>query len=403
MENTIQTKHTTFIYATLQFIYWAMNCSIYSFAGMLFIYAVKNQGKPISNGTLSFGIMLSLANLISAFLQPYISEAIIKKYHYSLTKIIIILNTLTSLSLLILPFILNSGAFLLFGFGISLVLILTMQPFINALGFDFINHNIPINFGVSRGAGSIGFALSSFVVGLILSRYSPKYLPLIVLCLSLLLFVPVLLLKSSSHHQESSQDVEKTKMTLLFSKYPFLLELLIGFSSLFIFHTFVTSLLGHLLTGRGGTSANLGIALMIAGFCELPAMFFFSSLIKIKDSKYWVNFSAIFFFIRSIALFLAFTPSLMISTQFLQSTSFALFIPASAYLFNQYLDPSDNTLGQSLITATMTIGGVLGNLIGSFFLRTFISPTPLLIFGIIVTGFGFISIHCGLKKMTATP
>ena len=48
---------------------------------------------------------------------------------------------------------------------------------------------------------------------------------------------------------------------------------------------------------------------------------------------------------------------MMEMTHLLQAFSFALFIPASAYLFNQFLADDDRVFGQTMIIIATTLGG----------------------------------------------
>ena len=60
---------------------------------------------------------------------------------------------------------------------------------------------------------------------------------------------------------------------------------------------------------------------------------------------------------------------MMEMTHLLQAFSFALFIPASAYLFNQFLADDDRVFGQTMIIIATTLGGVIGNVLGGSLLR----------------------------------
>lgn len=387
---TINSTKTTILYTLLQFIYWAMNCSIYSFAAMFFLFN-HFQNKDI-------GLLLAVANIVSVFLQPYISQVIIHTFNLSLKKTIFGINFILCCTLLTLIFLTSHPIILTILYCISVILILTLQPFINALGFEYINHQIPINFGLSRGAGSLAFALTSYLVGILLGTYTPNALPILVLTISVCLFIPLILLKNIA--QTMTKETQKSKISFqsLFTDYPFLSYLLIGFALLFVFHTIISTFMTQIITSVGGNSKNVGVALMIAGFCELPAMIFFSKLIKLKDSRFWVVVSSLFFFLRSLAIIFASSVVGVQSTQFLQAVSFALFIPASAYLFNQYMNKTDSVVGQTLLTAAITTGGVIGNILGGFFLD-YLGMTMLLIISSAIACLGSLLTFQGVRKI----
>ena len=77
---------------------------------------------------------------------------------------------------------------------------------------------------------------------------------------------------------------------------------------------------------------------------------------------------------------------------------FALFIPASAYLFNQFLADDDRVFGQTMIIIATTLGGVIGNVLGGSLLQHF-GVWEMLIFG---TGFavlGALLTILGIRKI----
>lgn len=88
---------------------------------------------------------------------------------------------------------------------------------------------------------------------------------------------------------------------------------------------------------------------------------------------------------------------MMEMTHLLQAFSFALFIPASAYLFNQFLADDDRVFGQTMIIIATTLGGVIGNVLGGSLLQHF-GVWEMLIFG---TGFavlGALLTILGIRK-----
>lgn len=67
--------------------------------------------------------------------------------------------------------------------------------------------------------------------------------------------------------------------------------------------------------------------------------------------------------------------------------AFALFTPASVYYTNQMMKPQDQFKGQAYLTMTITMGGVLGSLLGGFILQ-YSSVSMMLIVCAIVSAIG---------------
>ena len=174
--------------------------------------------------------------------------------------------------------------------------------------------------------------------------------------------------------------------------------LFLGFSFLFTFHTMINSFLAQIFENIHGGSKEVGIALMIAALCELPGMIFFEQLVKKKSSKFWLSVASISFAVRGFMMLLASSILMMEMTHLLQAFSFALFIPASAYLFNQFLADDDRVFGQTMIIIATTLGGVIGNVLGGSLLQHF-GVWEMLIFG---TGFavlGALLTILGIRKI----
>ena len=164
------------------------------------------------------------------------------------------------------------------------------------------------------------------------------------------------------------------------------------------FHTMINSFLAQIFENIHGGSKEVGIALMIAALCELPGMIFFEQLVKKKSSKFWLSVASISFAVRGFMMLLASSILMMEMTHLLQAFSFALFIPASAYLFNQFLADDDRVFGQTMIIIATTLGGVIGNVLGGSLLQHF-GVWEMLIFG---TGFavlGALLTILGIRKI----
>ena len=57
---------------------------------------------------------------------------------------------------------------------ILIVGIHTLNPLINALGTECINQGKRLNFGVARGIGSGGYAILSYILGIVLARTAKR-------------------------------------------------------------------------------------------------------------------------------------------------------------------------------------------------------------------------------------
>lgn len=188
---------------------------------------------------------------------------------------------------------------------------------------------------------------------------------------AVLFLIILLLLPAIKKPEMPVMLTEQSHSGAFLKKYPFLLFLFVGFSFLFSFHTMINSFLAQIFADIGGGSKEVGIALMIAALCELPGMIFFEQLVRIRSSRFWLLLSSVAFAIRGVLMLLISSIILMEMSHLMQGISFALFIPASAYLFNHSLADEDRVFGQTIIIIATTIGGVIGNLLGGMLIQSF--------------------------------
>lgn len=320
-------------YTIFQFIYWMMNSAIYSFAAVFLLYSKFNNRE--------IGWVLALSNCISIFLQPYLSQKIIGKFNVPIKKVIIVLTIITILDMIPTLIFRNTVLVLFCLYTLATLINLTLQPLVNSLGFDYINQGYNINFGVSRGAGSLSYAITSYTLGYLLARFTPNALPVVMIVLAGAFLAPLSILPrdhQTGNHKDKNTAGSSYSLKAISHKYPFLIVIFLSISFLFIFHTIISTSITQILNHYGGDSKNVGTALFIAGLCELPAMFGFTKLMKFKPSYWWLKLSVIFFVVRSLVVL--FAPNLMTveCSQFLQAVSFALFIPASSYMMNDFLE-----------------------------------------------------------------
>jgi PPP family 3-phenylpropionic acid transporter len=361
------TKSLTMKCAGLQGIYWMSFCSIYSFASV-FLLAKNFENQQI-------GFLLALSNIVSVILQPTIGSLVDKITRISLKSIIsyiafINIVLLGGLALISSNIVVNAIIYS----GI-VTLTLTLQPLLNSLIFEYINEGNDINYGITRGIGSISFAFISFILGLLINRYNSHFLPFVCIGLftSLLLLAQTFPMTEAQKKQKTLIAPLDTKIVSsdLFSfvkKYDRFFPFLLALSFLFIFHTIANTYLVQIMSHLGGKDGDFGLSLTIAAVCELPVMLSFGYLASKFKSGILLKVAGCFYVVRSL-LFLSSTTVLMINfAQLFQGLSFAIYVPASVYYVNQLMNIEDKVKGQTFIVGATTLGSVFGSILGGWLL-----------------------------------
>jgi len=123
------------------------------------------------------GVILAVSNICAALLQPVIASFADRSKHVMLKTIISFLAFIVILLTILLVLIPVNKVIIALLFILIGTVVLTIQPLLNSLIFEYINRGIKINYGLARGLGSLSFAAISFVLGFIVNRFSPAVLP----------------------------------------------------------------------------------------------------------------------------------------------------------------------------------------------------------------------------------
>ncbi|TFJ77469.1 MFS transporter [Carnobacterium maltaromaticum] len=393
-------RRLTIQYGLLQSMYWMGFCAIMGFATVFLLYK-DFEGQQI-------GVILAVSNICAALLQPVIASFADRSKHVTLKTIISFLAFIVILLTILLVLIPVNKVIIALLFILIGTVVLTIQPLLNSLIFEYINRGIKINYGLARGLGSLSFAAISFVLGFIVNRFSPAVLPYLyiffytfILLIAYSFKMPRVLKEEpdlSICNSPSKKTFKLAELTTFFKRYHNLYLLLISVCCLFIFHNIISTYLIQIMQNVGGSDTDFGISLALAASVELPTMMGFAYLVrKIKGSTL-LKVSAIFFTVKALVFLLAPSVGVIYLGQILQALSFALYIPASVYYMNELMEPTDRIKGQAIIMVAMTLGGVFGNLIGGILLDNF-TIFVMLVAGVIFSLLGTLLLCYSVKEI----
>lgn len=386
----INTTLLAFQYSLLQGAYWAAFCTIYAFSTVLLLE------KGFTDAQI--GIVVALGNILGVALQPVFAGIADSSKHLSLQKLTAILSGLTAFLFLLVYLLPN----LLFAVAACFLLTDTflqvVQPLVNSVSIYYVNRGVSVDFGISRAVGSLSYAAASSFLGILVTKLGAD--SIIFMGVLLLLFVVLILISlpliqgNTSAQQKTetplSQDTSASRESIFhfFSRYKRFTVALLAVTLLFTFHNMTNSYMIRIIQTLGGDSANMGRALSIAAVCELPAMLFFSKLLKRFSSGQLLILSGIFFALKAGAYLCVGNVFQFYLAQILQMGAFALYIPASVYYVNETMEATDKFKGQAVMTGTNTLGGVIGSLLGGFLLDYTGSTAPMLLTGFVMAAVG---------------
>lgn len=392
-----QKQHSCFTagYACIQSSYWLSFSAVMGFTSLYLL--------DVGFTNTEIGIIIAIAGLISAVLQPLFAGYADKPKSPSLKKIILLVTAVLLLMSLTL-FFLYRGSVLLNGifYGGCIMLLQLLLPLINSLGMEVVNQGKNLNFGISRGLGSVSYAVASYALGRIVARTGASALPaaMILTFAAVFLFTLRFPFQKRIHPETvvSHESPEKSGSPLgFFRKYPRFAVVLCGCCLIYISHIFLNSFTFQIVENIGGGSSEMGLSMSLAAIFELPTMFLFSRMLKKAPCDFWFKISGIFFMLKTLGTLLAPSIPAFYAVQIFQMLGWALITVSSVYYVNAIMQKEDVIKGQAYITMTYTFGSVFGSLSGGILIDS-LGVKAMLAFGTAAAFIGMIIVLFAAEK-----
>ena len=347
---TITRKNAQAHYTAIQMMYWAIYGLIYSFAS---IYLLS---RGFSNAQI--GLVLGCAHLLSTVLQPAVAAAVERTGAKLLHAVVVLLGVIALMGLLLytlpLPMLVAAVCFLC-----TLAVISTIQSSISALIQTFEAANVPVNFGFSRGFGSLVYAIVVAVMGRVLEGIRPGLLPILYVAASLVMAAYLLLLRMPEGSADKKPGASRETSALTLMRRPWMALLMLATTCLALNAILVGSYLIQVMTEIGGGSTEMGIAAAIAACMECPAMLLYARFSKrFGDKKMLVLCGWVWAF-KCGLIAIAQSPYTIFAAQFLQFAGYGFFVPASVRYIRQQLPEKAFLKGQSLSGSAFTAGSLI--------------------------------------------
>ena len=250
------------------------------------------------------------------------------------------------------------------GLGVS------SYPLMDAMAVQFINDGVPIRYSLGRGLGSLAYAVVCVLLGLQVGQWGVEttlvtFLLLTAAEIALVFTYPTWHPKAPAEGRAAAERPQSA-LSLLRSSPRFTLMLagvLFGLTAVLPLSNFLV----NVILSRGGTAADLGLAMFLMGGFELPAAFLFPRLLRRLGSGRILVLSMAFCTLKGVALLLTWNLAGVLLCQPLQMLGYGLFTPASVYFVNESVPPADRVRGQTIMmVASNGLGGMLGGMLAGF-------------------------------------
>lgn len=355
MRNPI--RRATPYYALIQGLYWAIYCLMVGFASVFLL------DRGFTNGQI--GLVLGISYLLSAILQPLIGAWFSRKGIRLNRGIACMYMPVAALSLCVM--LLPLGRIPL---AVMMAAVFTvqsmMQPSVNALHQSFETEDDRVNFGLARGVGSAAYALSSFLMGRLLTRFSPAILPAAYGAASVALILALLLARTTNVSGRAAVDNRGVSYADILREHPHMLLFLVGVACMFLTYSFIDNFLVQIILSIGGQSGDLGTAITLSAMTELPAMVIFAQLSRRGKGVRVFLISIWFWLAKDILTLLAPSPRVLYFVQLLNFFSCAIYVPGMMDYMRHELPENQLLRGVTLAGTATTLGSLIATILGGW-------------------------------------
>ena len=394
----------TLRYTLINVTYFVAFCTIHALAA---VYLLANG---FSNTEV--GILLAVANVVSAILQPVFAGIIDKPGPLSNRRFIIISVMIIMAGSFILFFAGNNKPLIFVIYALIYMIQFAYQPVVTALCFEYQKAGCDIYYGLARGLGSASFAVTSAFIGGAVEKRGVEIL-LTVNIISMILSAIVVFTFKMPKNADTDKNINENKATepekeskavahnniADFAKtYPAFAVFLAGTICFFFAHNMINDFMIQIIRNLGGSETQLGYANFLQAILELPVMAVIGFFLKKISSDKMLIFSGMAFFVKILILIFATNMAMMYLSQSFQLFAYAVFIPAGAYYVSSTMDALDQVKGQAYITSAITIGGVFSNLISGVILDN-LGIRTMLVTGTVVCFIGVLIAFFAMKKL----
>ena len=390
----------TIRYTLLNAAYFVAFCTIHAYAAVFLLANGFNNTEV--------GILLAVANIVSAIFQPIIAGVIDKPGFLTNKRFIIISVMVILCGAVILMLIPGKKIPIFIVFATIYMIQFAYQPVMTALCFEYQKAGCNIFYGLARGLGSASFAFTSLFIGRIVEKNGVSIL-LWVSIAAMVISIAVMLTfnKPKKDIEESASGAENkgnvgtahNSFGSFARTYPAFIMFLVATICFFFAHNMINDFMIQIIRNLGGNETELGISNFLQAILELPVMALIGIILKKLSADKLLIISGVAFFIKILILVFAQGMAHMYLSQSFQLFAYAVFIPAGAYYVSSTMEELDQVKGQAFITSAITIGGVFSNFISGYILDHF-SIKAMLVTGSAVC---LVGVVIGFIAMTRMP
>lgn len=393
-------SNVTRAYSLMQAAEWGVDGCLYCYSSLFLL----SCGLTNTN----IGICMGVASIGSFFAQILFGEALNRQGRSGLRRFLLAAAGILLLGNVVL--LLPIGRLLAVTLFLAGCMLLTMFPaFLDAASMYELQRGVPVDFGIGRGTGSLGYAACSALVGRLLLRFGTSSIFCTGAVLSAVLIGGILWFFAAADQQirddyflevptQEKKESRSNGLNFTFlTAYPRYTVLLTGCVLLMMGHTYTSNFLYQIISHKGGDEGGMGLAAAIAACAEVPVLFLFGRISHRLRCDQWLKLSALLLILKmALGYWAAGTSSFLFSELF--QSGYALYVVSSVYYTGAVIPHGDVINGQAYLHAASTLGVLLSLLTGGAILDYF-GVQSLLFTGVIALVIGTVITFLGAEPV----
>lgn len=366
--------HATASYAVLQVANWSFYAVILGFSSNV----LHDLG--FTDGQIS--VFLGIATAASFGVQLALAELISRSRHIRTWGVMVILGAVMAVSCLMVLLPGMPGWLAVGAFGIACMVLQLLPALTNGIGMDAIKRGSPTSYSLARGMGSLGYSVASYLIGLLVRRFSSSAVPVAGIVCGAVFIAAAIWYHFAGEYglEESVQESEKAEKKGSFLKqYPRFGFFLLAAILLQISHNLPSNFMYQIMLEKNGTAAEQGIAQAICALVELPVMFGFPWMLKKLRCDMWVRIGGICLMLKGLMIFFADSPAGVYVAQASQMLGYGMYVMSSVNYAELVVGKGESVRAQSYLGATVTVGALIANCTGGVICQYFGAQTMVLV------------------------
>lgn len=372
-------KNLQMKYNFLHLFYWITYDCVYGFV------AIFLQYKGLSNTEI--GIVTGLGAALTIFTSPFISGLIGKIKGMTIKKMMTFTFIAQCLLWIIMSLLKLPDILMIILYMLLIILIAADVPLLSQICMEYLKGGEYLNFGVSRGIGSVSYASSAVVMGWFVDLWNPLVIG-VVHIISTVLFLILLNSLPDIQKVESEDKEASISMPSFILKYKKYFLILLSFTFAMAAQTALATYLINIVKDLGGTNSIFGIATFAMAASEMPFMAITHTLLKkFKPMQLFLTASLVYI-VRNVLISIAPNLAILIIGLLFEGASYGIMTAVITNYANDYIDKKYGMVAQTLIAVMTTgVGSTVGNYVGGL-LQDTLGLTSMKIFAVVLTFIG---------------